>query len=166
MIRTPRRPVNAPQGPQRGGPGRCFLVLANCFGQIVYNCISKLRHKQTMTLPNMRQAAVVLLMLISSNGWAERGHEFCTACHLSAKPNAINNELVRPLTTLCTECHMGRDKGLDHAVGVSMTPGSSGWLPLIGGRIECVTCHDSHTTGKGFLRVEPKELCISCHRDH
>ena len=123
-----------------------------------------------MVLVDMRQATIILLavtgILVTSSVWAAKGHELCTVCHESAEPYAGKNDLVRPVTTLCTECHKSGERRLDHAIGISVESGSTGKLPLIEGKIECVTCHDSHVTSKGLLRLEPKELCISCHNRH
>ena len=123
-----------------------------------------------MALVNIRQTTAILLMLsgmlIATSGWADKGHELCTDCHLNAGPDSSGNDLVFPVTTLCTQCHRSNDERIDHAIGIPMAPGSSGSLPLIDGKIECVTCHDAHVSTKGFLRLDPKDLCASCHQQY
>lgn len=90
-------------------------------------------------------------------------HEACTVCHVDAKPTEKSAALVRPLDTLCTECHAAKEGFTQHAIGVAPLGGDAGGLPLVEGKIACITCHDSHVTTKGLLRINSEELCRACH---
>lgn len=90
----------------------------------------------------------------------------------------------------CTQCHdgttahrmdvvvIGRNLMDDHPVGVIypgvfesqefFPPNSEGrfrnGVRLFRNRVECASCHDVHNPDiVPFMRVEPKELCITCH---
>ena len=101
-------------------------------------------------------------MFVAGNG-ISAGHEQCTDCHFSSEPDEKGGDLIRTLETLCAECHKNRTGKGQHAVGVFLGPDYKGELPLINGKIECVTCHDSHVKTKGLLRINGEELCTSCH---
>jgi predicted CXXCH cytochrome family protein len=90
----------------------------------------------------------------------------------------------------CTQCHdgntahrmdiavIGRNLMDDHPVGITYPglfenqdfhpPSSEGrfrnGVKLFKNKVECATCHDVHNPDiVPFLRVEPRELCITCH---
>ncbi len=98
---------------------------------------------------------------------------------------------------LCLSCHDGitaqdvyatthaaigitltdRSRLTTHPVGVRYRPTDPRYhsaaavqqtLPLPGGRIQCVTCHDPHNTGRhpGMLVIsnDRSRLCLTCHR--
>lgn len=90
----------------------------------------------------------------------------------------------------CTQCHDGttahkmdsvvmtRNLMDDHPVGITypsvyeshdfVPPGGDGrfrnGIRLFKGKVECATCHDVHNPDiRPFLRVDPRELCTTCH---
>lgn len=90
----------------------------------------------------------------------------------------------------CTQCHdgttahrmdvvvIGRNLMDDHPVGIVypglfdnhdfFPPASDGrfrnGVRLFRNKVECASCHDVHNPDiVPFMRVEPKELCITCH---
>lgn len=101
-----------------------------------------------------------LLMVGSVSGAI---HEKCTDCHTNIEPKKDSAQLVRPLDTLCTECHVEQQGITQHAIGVPPENGDAGGLPLLDGKIACITCHDSHVTTRGLLRINSEDLCRACH---
>jgi len=84
----------------------------------------------------------------------------CDICHLSHKMKVVSL-LKEPVSVLCIRCHPNRNAYL---VDVDPSMDVEG-LPLTGGKMTCVTCHDSHkNTYKNMLRVKPKGLCLKCHK--
>ncbi len=106
------------------------------------------------------------LVLFISTSWAETiGHNACTDCHLTPKPTPDNSELVKPVTELCTECHK-KDQRNDHAIGIPPGVNGTNGLPLIAGKIACITCHDMHVKTRMLLRLNTEGLCLACHPKH
>ena len=84
----------------------------------------------------------------------------CTACH---KDIAKGPALHKPLSTLCLDCHPDRKAPAEHAVDIvpSMAVRQ---LPLSGGKMTCLTCHDPHSNlNEKLLRVPARNLCTQCH---
>jgi predicted CXXCH cytochrome family protein len=111
--------------------------------------------------------AALCLFLFSNTALlaAEKGHEKCENCHLSASPNVkeSNTSLLLPPAELCLSCHKDRNGKQDHAFGIAPGAKNSSKLPLIDGLISCTTCHDSHATNEGLLRLPREEFCLACH---
>ncbi len=109
----------------------------------------------------------LLLITLSLNiGWAAPvGHQLCTDCHLAATPTADSNDLIHPIETLCTSCHENGGAS-DHAVGVPPGVEGTGGLPLVAGKIACITCHNMHTETRMLLRINTEALCLACHPNH
>ena len=99
--------------------------------------------------------------------WAEElvRHNACTDCHKSATPTTENNELIQSVTTLCLSCH-DRGNRNDHAIGVEPGVDGTGELPLVEGKIACITCHNAHAKTRMLLRINTEELCLACHPRH
>lgn len=87
----------------------------------------------------------------------------CNICHVSHKMKGAG--LIKPVSELCAICHPERKKPeMEHVVDVVPSMDVSG-LPLIEGKMTCVTCHDSHkNTFPSMLRISPEKLCQSCHQ--
>jgi len=87
----------------------------------------------------------------------------CTTCHVSHGSGGML-VLKEPVAQLCIGCHPDRKGSAEHKVDVapSMTvPG----LPLIEGKVTCITCHDPHSNSNGkMLRIGPEKLCLACHK--
>lgn len=103
-----------------------------------------------------------LHMRIDSGGGLDR----CTQCHDGRTAHSM--ELVS----------IGRNLMDDHPVGVNypglfdnnefFRPNTDGrfrnGIRLFDNKVECATCHDVHDPDiVPFLRVEQKDLCITCH---
>lgn len=93
----------------------------------------------------------------------------CEGCHSGGSPDGgidwegvwIEPDLrkMHPVSVVYDET---RDAGFWPAVTVT-----AAGLPLIGGRVECLTCHDPHTQRYApFLRLPNagNALCLTCHR--
>ncbi len=120
----------------------------------------------SITYQATRLFFLLLLTLFMSTGWTEpAGHKLCTDCHLTATPAAGNSGLTHPVETLCTSCHK-TGGGSDHAVGVPPGVDGTGGLPLVAGKIACITCHDMHAETRMLLRINTEELCLACHPSH
>jgi len=87
----------------------------------------------------------------------------CNICHVSHKMGGTG--LVRiTVTELCLECHPDRMGNTEHVVDVIPAMNVDGLL-LIDGKMNCVTCHDSHkTTFENMLRIAPEKICLGCHK--
>jgi len=122
-----------------------------------------------MLTPVHRKVSLFFLLFImpfiNLSGAEPVGHKSCTDCHLTATPASDGSDLVKPVTELCVSCH---DQGgrSDHAVGVPPGPDGSGTLPLVAGKIECVTCHNMHAETRMLLRINTEKLCLACHPRH
>lgn len=88
----------------------------------------------------------------------------CSLCHALNKEGTMAT-LKLPVNDLCLSCHPERGGPTEHPVGVTpqipVPP-----LPLYGGEVTCVTCHEPHgLTGLRYmLRAEPGRLCTYCHQ--
>jgi predicted CXXCH cytochrome family protein len=118
--------------------------------------------RHTKRLRTLMAFSFVLGVLAAGNAIAT-GHAQCSDCHKNATPKEQGAELVHPLETLCTTCHEAQEGMGQHAVGVAPKSGNAGPLPLIDGRIACITCHDSHVETPGLLRINSEKLCLACH---
>ncbi len=86
----------------------------------------------------------------------------CTICHQgdAGKGKAVLN---RPVSDLCVQCHQDRKAAGEHQVDVIPVMKVEK-LPLSGGKMTCITCHDPHRNRYGkMLRVRPRDLCSVCH---
>ena len=94
-----------------------------------------------------------------------QAHSVCSFCHEfsaeSGRTTLLNNSSP---DALCTGCHAERAVSGEHRVGMPPKAVSS-TLPLVDGKVACVTCHEPHGLS-GFpsmLRAEPRALCNRCH---
>ena len=87
------------------------------------------------------------------------GHAQCTDCHATVTPSA--DDLIQPLSALCVNCHQARIDQGEHAVDIPVTNTVTG-LPLQGGLMTCITCHDPHAKGLALRQPDP-QLCRACH---
>ena len=86
----------------------------------------------------------------------------CALCHLDQAKEGPG-ALKQRLSELCLSCHTDRQAPTEHQVG--MVPSMQVKdLPLVEGKMTCVTCHDPHANRFGALLRKPEtELCLSCH---
>jgi predicted CXXCH cytochrome family protein len=87
----------------------------------------------------------------------------CKICHGShgRKEGAVL--LIRPIETLCVECHADRMSSKEHKIDVVPTMKGKD-LPLKNNRMTCITCHDPHRNKYGsMLRMPEPDLCLQCH---
>jgi len=94
------------------------------------------------------------------------GMKECSLCHtLDEKglPAERGSELVDSVEDMCIDCHTERIEIGEHPVGVVQVRKTV--LPLFGGVVACMSCHEPH--GKGgnvaMLRVPREVLCSACH---
>ena len=96
--------------------------------------------------------------LISSVSYAEHT---CTDCHNSDTPGAT--DLIKPLSTLCSDCHQERIAAGEHQVDIPATFVEGNTLPLQNGNMTCITCHDPHGSSLALRMTDP-DLCKQCHK--
>ena len=106
-----------------------------------------------------RLAAAVCLAVLFISINADAANHACTDCHNSATPGA--NDLIKPLSTLCADCHAERIAAGEHVVDIPVTAPNN-TLPLHNGVMSCATCHDPHQPFAALRMVDP-ELCRQCH---
>jgi len=94
--------------------------------------------------------------------WA---HDSCSYCHINAAPVAGNAELLSQLPELCVNCHPDRIGSAEHVIGVQPTSSMTAPLPLLNGRLTCITCHDPHSNSPTLLRMDKALLCRACHHN-
>ena len=86
----------------------------------------------------------------------------CATCHQmeGSKPALA---LRKSMPDLCLECHTDRVAPAEHRIDIA-PPAISKDLPLINGKLSCITCHDPHKNTYGaLLRMKRTELCLTCH---
>jgi predicted CXXCH cytochrome family protein len=87
----------------------------------------------------------------------------CNICHVSHKGGGLGL-VKKTVTELCLECHPDRMGSTEHVVGVIPSININR-LPLIDGKMNCVTCHNPHkNTFENMLRIPPEKICLSCHK--
>jgi len=103
----------------------------------------------------------------------ENPHTICVSCHTNETPQP-GSELFGPgvdFTSRCLDCHEDYKEN-HHPTDFSPTNPTSFPLPLFGGEVRCLTCHDIHggSNHKGtpkLLRGGPyadrREICFKCH---
>ena len=102
---------------------------------------------------------IILLLLLTT--WlplASADHS-CTDCHNSGTPS--NTDLIKPLSSLCADCHAERIAAGEHVVDITVTAATN-TLPIQNGNMTCITCHDPHQTLAALRKMDP-ELCRECH---
>ncbi|MEZ4239263.1 MAG: hypothetical protein R3F59_24535 [Myxococcota bacterium] len=107
--------------------------------------------------------------------------DICSLCH-TAPPTPADPSLQLSAGRVCYSCHPGEDH---RGLAQHLDRPSDAALPLVDGRIGCVTCHDPHpkpasprtpaswwtarfgtgaSDGRGLLRGgTPEALCTTCH---
>lgn len=112
----------------------------------------------TIKTQGLALVASLMILLISFGANAAVDH-VCSDCHASTTPNA--SDLIRPLSSLCVDCHRARINAGEHAVDVPV-PAPTNTLPLHNSVMSCATCHDPHQPFAALRMVDP-ELCRQCH---
>lgn len=93
----------------------------------------------------------------------------CTRCH---DPHSTNNRwvLVQSSHLLCLGCHgdeKGEFKSHNHPFGVKPRKSSHGLRLTESGKLECLSCHDPHSTRtEHLLRTTETFTCAGCHPEH
>jgi predicted CXXCH cytochrome family protein len=87
----------------------------------------------------------------------------CGLCHREHGAQKGMVLLNKPVQELCIECHPDRTTPNEHMVDIvpSMRVKK---LPLLNGKMTCITCHDPHKNPYGkMLRAPQRDLCFICH---
>jgi len=92
-------------------------------------------------------------------------HATCSSCHVFSSETgraALQNGSTPD--EICYGCHSDRAKAGEHKVGGPVRE-SQADLPLIDGRVACITCHEPHglSDNIALLRTAPEDLCNRCH---
>ncbi len=110
---------------------------------------------------------VISCLMLASTSLAQGStteHQRCTTCHINESPQTENAQLITDLPVLCISCHSERvDKG-EHVINVVPATTPHAELPLPGGVLGCITCHDPHSDTPGQLRISKNRICQGCHR--
>lgn len=111
-------------------------------------------NKSLLTLPALLACLFISTIILGAD------HN-CTDCHNSAAPSL--NDLNKPLTALCADCHAARITAGEHKVDIAVSIPSN-TLPLQGGKLTCITCHDPHQASLA-LRLPAQDICRQCHKN-
>ncbi len=114
------------------------------------------------------------LALAASGPLPEGVHDFaadqCGRCHRDAENRP--GELKPVPSSLCTDCHAEAGRDLSHPVDVVPEKAIPGDMPLVAGRLVCITCHVVHPVTVRNRRLNDSLLrrpgrgavfCASCH---
>ena len=86
----------------------------------------------------------------------------CSICHIAHRMKGTGL-VKKAISDLCLECHPDSKKSTGHVVDVVPSMDVNGFL-LVEGKVTCVSCHDSHkNTFTSMLRTESEKLCQGCH---
>lgn len=130
---------------------------------------------------NMNLCIAILILSISlfpGKGFSSQPHEFtsaeCTVCHEDEKNDPYNLRLS--VNDSCVSCHQKITPAESHPTDAYVYYAQSvpKDMPLLGGRVVCMTCHITHP-GQGINRFSRRYLlrrnsqgadfCISCHKN-
>ncbi len=98
--------------------------------------------------------------------------DLCQSCHLEvATMTNVHGPLMTGDCLQCHDPHSSDNKSFLHKQTVAEQCAechdTTAHMEFLHGPVavgECTICHDSHSSNyKGLLKVEPKELCFSCH---
>jgi predicted CXXCH cytochrome family protein len=76
----------------------------------------------------------------------------------------FDKEIINKQPEICVNCHPDRLSKPEHVVNVKVIPPMAEPLPLLNGKVTCITCHDPFGTSKHLLRYDKKILCAACHK--
>ena len=120
---------------------------------------------QVMIVPGCTAAArnTVPVEQHVQNGEVPKIKKDCTICHGPHEKKKGSTLLIKPVEELCVTCHADRMSAKEHKVDI--VPPMKVWnLPLLNGKITCITCHDPHKNAYGrMLRMPESDLCLQCH---
>jgi len=114
-------------------------------------------------------AAFVYAVFQPPHQFSERD---CSICHIDAEnsPDAIKSDV----TYSCEICHADHTAAQSHPTDVNPTVAIPNDMPLLKGKITCLTCHYAHAADKNpfrrknhyFLRRPIRGIlfCSSCHK--
>jgi len=114
-------------------------------------------------------ALILIAVAVIGYSLSRKPHEFstgqCSLCHIDEKKQPMN---IKPnITGACDTCHTGLKERLSHPTDIYPTLIIPKDMPLIEGRITCITCHYIHPKEERryFLRrgVKGPFFCSSCH---
>lgn len=107
-------------------------------------------------------------------GLSGQPHEFssgdCKMCHFDEKNKPMN--IKTSTTSACENCHLNLEKMQSHPTDIPPTVSIPKDMPLLDGRLTCITCHYVHPKKKkefvkrySFLRrnVRGSLFCGICH---
>jgi len=120
---------------------------------------------------------IFIFLFITSmvSGISREGHKFsqsdCIRCHTDEKLTPLS---MKPTIDFeCISCHSDLETQKSHPVNVYPSMNIPADLPLVDGRLSCITCHFVHPensigfiTDNNLLRRQTKGVlfCTTCHR--
>ncbi len=127
----------------------------------------------------MRHGWIVLLLVslgiaLTAYSRMKDPHDFpvseCNKCHWDVEKKAADLKPV--LSSICTDCHADAKQKLSHPVDVFPETSIPADMPLVEGRLGCITCHVAHPFSlknkpfNYFMLRRPGKgsaFCIACH---
>ncbi|MDH4161477.1 MAG: cytochrome c3 family protein [Nitrospirota bacterium] len=86
----------------------------------------------------------------------------CSTCHIMEGARRTDS-VKKQGSALCLDCHPDRIAPQEHKVDIVPTMQVKG-LPLLDGKMTCLTCHDPHSNKyDALLRRQETDLCLVCH---
>jgi predicted CXXCH cytochrome family protein len=128
----------------------------------------------------MRSKALILFLVLLAvsalvYGLSGQSHEFtagqCNHCHIDEKNAPLN--FAPTVSRACKACHLRLEQKKSHPTEVLPTMSIPGDMPLVEGRLTCITCHFAHpkenfqffSKQHYYLRRQVKGVffCTECH---
>lgn len=118
-----------------------------------------------------------VVLSAQADGEVKPPHQFhkdqCGLCHGTADSKYEPADLPPVSSDICITCHSGMTGSMSHPVNI--TPGHlpPPKMPLVNGRLSCLTCHFVHPTSlranafrRSLLRKAGMgaQFCMTCHR--
>ncbi|MBI4687616.1 MAG: cytochrome c3 family protein [Nitrospirae bacterium] len=121
--------------------------------------------------------AVIFILIMIASAYVlsvQRPHEFsprdCVLCHFDEKNEPMN---IKPhITGACETCHSNLKQTQSHPTDLIPSMPIPSDMPLMRGRLTCITCHYVHpaskkiTMKKNFLlrkQISGPQFCVLCH---
>ncbi len=95
----------------------------------------------------------------------------CALCHIDVKNNPEEKKPV--LSSVCSNCHADRGQSLSHPYDIPPETDVPADMPLVDGKLTCITCHFVHPVSvrhKAYTRYRLRRpgrgaiFCSACHR--
>lgn len=119
----------------------------------------------------------MIVFAAHADGKVKRPHQFlrnqCSICHETVDGTNEAMDLPPVSSKICITCHPGIAGSMSHPVDVTPSNSLPAEMPLVHGRLSCLTCHFVHPTSlqahafrRSLLRKAGMgaQFCMTCHR--